>query len=125
MSRKQRAILISISVYYILAYIAEFIHVNMDPVGLQQKISGSLIIAGIYNTAFIILSGFIAAAIYKKDHRHIATYIGLIIIVINFIAFLVLPDETSLTFRMLKVVIPLYAAIIGGALYKRFSGVYK
>ncbi|MCB0282734.1 MAG: hypothetical protein H6627_09160 [Calditrichae bacterium] len=123
MSTKQKAVLISIFVYYILAFSAEFIHNKIDPTGLQQQISGSLIIAGIYNTLFIILAGFIAASIYKKDHRHIATYIGLIIIIINFITFFVFPDEASLTFRMLKVVIPLYASITGGALYKKFQGI--
>lgn len=119
MSKGSKAVIGAIIVYYLLAFVSEFIHNRIDPVGLQQNISGSLILAGVYNTLFIILAGFTAAAIYKKDHRHIATVVGLVIIVINFFAFFVFPDELSLSFRLLKVVIPLYAAIIGGAVYKK------
>ncbi len=111
---------ISIAIYYVLAFASEFLHISIDPTGLKGHDIIALTIAGTYNTIYFIFTGFLVTKLYKGTEKHIAAIAGLILVLINFVVFLMLPDEQPFVFRMLKVFIPLHAAMVGGVLGRKY-----
>jgi len=81
----------------------------------------TIAIIAFYNIFFFVLIGFMAAYLYKGKQTNIATIAGLTIVVFNFAAFIIFPEEQPLTMRLLKVVLPLHAAMIGGALFRMYK----
>jgi hypothetical protein len=77
----------------------------------------------IYHLCFLIFSGFLAALIFNGKESYITGIVGIILVVINFFLFIFFPDDQNLTIRLLKVVLPLHAALIGGSFGKRFKSV--
>ncbi|KAA3610755.1 MAG: hypothetical protein D8M58_21175 [Calditrichaeota bacterium] len=58
--------------------------------------------------------------LYNGKERNIAAIAGLILVVLNFFAFLIFQDELPFVFKMLRVVVPLHAAMLGGALRRKY-----
>lgn len=121
MSRGLPVIVFSIAAYYVLAFLAEAIHYKLDPIGVTNFDNITIIINAFYNICFFILIGFMAAFMYKGKQKNIATIVGLTIVVFNFMAFIIFPEEQPIALRMLKVVLPLHAAMIGGALFRKYK----
>jgi hypothetical protein len=111
---------ISIAIYYVLAFASELLHISIDPTGLKSHNILALTIAGTYNTIYFVFTGFLVTKLYKGTEKHIAAIAGLILVLINFVVFLMFPDDQPFVFRMLKVFIPLHAAMVGGVLGRKY-----
>jgi len=110
---------ISIVIYYVLSFISGVIHGLIDP-GLRLNETFALTIAGLYNVIYFIFIGFLAAYLYKGEQKNIAAIAGITLVVLNFFEFIIFADELPFALRMLKVVIPLHAAMVGGAIKRKY-----
>jgi len=125
MSNGFTATAISIFVYYILSTAAETIHYGLDQTGFDKQQSLTLIITVTYNLFFLIFCGFLAALIFKGKESYIAGIVGILLVVINFFLFILFSEDQNLTIQLLKVVLPLHAALIGGSFGRRFKSKKK